>query len=140
MLCVDTSILVAALTDETATERSQTFLAEAEPSELAIDAWVITEFSSALSIKVRTGQLAPAQRNVVLREFTRLIGESFEVLPVSLATFVAAARLVDQHAFGLRAGDALHLAVAIEQGAMLASLDKLLVDAGAALGASTRLL
>ena len=98
MLCIDTSVLVAALTDEAATERSQSFLAEAEPGELAIDAWVITEFSSALSIKVRTGQLAPAQRNSVLREFTRLIGESFDVLAVSVMTFAAAARLVDQHA------------------------------------------
>ena len=140
MLCIDTSVLVAALTDETATERSQSFLAGAEPAELAIDAWVITEFSSALSIKVRTGQLAPAQRNAVLSEFTRLVGDSFEVLPVSITTFAAAARLVDQHALGLRAGDALHLAVAIEHGAVLASLDKRLVEAGTALGASTRLL
>ena len=139
-LCVDTPVLVAALTDETATARSQRFLAAAEPAELAIDARVITEFSSALSIKVRTGQLAPAQRNAVLTEFTRLIGNSFDVLPVSVATFATAARFVDQLAYGLRAGDALHLAVAIEHGAMLVSLDKRLVEAGTALGASTRLL
>jgi predicted nucleic acid-binding protein len=140
MLCVDTSVLVAALTDEAATDRSQGFLAAADPAELAINALVLPEFSSALSIKVRTRQLTVAQRNTVLAEFTRLIGDSFEVLPVPVASFATAARLVDQHALGLRAGDALHLAVAIERGATLVSLDKRLVEAGTTLGASTRLL
>jgi predicted nucleic acid-binding protein len=140
MVYVDTSVLVAALTDETGTERAETFLAGAEPGELAIDAWVLTEFSSALSMKVRTGQLAPGQRSQVLTGFTRLIAESFDILPIAVATFAAAARIADQHALGLRAGDALHLAAAIEAGATLVSFDKRLVDGGTALGASTRLL
>ena len=130
-LCVDTPVLVAALTDETATARSQRFLAAAEPAELAINARVITEFSSALSIKVRTGQLAPAQRNAgVLTEFTRLIGNSSTFCRFRSRRLQRRRGFVDQLAYGLRAGDALHLAVAIEHGAMLVSLDKRLVEAG----------
>jgi predicted nucleic acid-binding protein len=140
MYCIDTSVLVAALTDETATDRAQAFLTDAAAEELAIAAWVLPEFSSALSIKTRTGQISPAQRGLVLSGFTRLVAESFEVLPLSVATFAAAARYVDQHTLGLRAGDALHLAVASEAGATLVSLDERLVTAGNALGASTLLL
>ena len=66
----------------------------------------MTEFSSALSIKLRTGQIGPGHRAEVLAMFTRLIADSFITLPVSRLDFRMAARLVDQHALGLRAGDA----------------------------------
>ncbi|MGB5096270.1 MAG: type II toxin-antitoxin system VapC family toxin, partial [Porticoccaceae bacterium] len=58
MLYVDTSILVAALTREPATGRMQAWLADQAAGVLAISEWVLTEFSVAMSVKVRTGQLA----------------------------------------------------------------------------------
>ena len=140
MFYVDTSVLVSALTSETATARAQNFLSSADPEELAISAWVVTEFSSALSIKLRTGQIILEHRNTVLAGFRRLVADTFEVLPVDAAGFTTAARFSDQYALGLRAGDALHLAIAAEHGATLVSLDKRLVEAGASLGAATLLL
>lgn len=138
--CLDTSVFVSALTREAATERARGFLADADPEDLVVSAWAITEFSSALSIKVRTVHLDADFRNRVYAAFLRMLGESFEVLPVSVAAFTAAAGFAGQHALGLRAGDALHLAVAAEHGAVLASLDRRLVEAGRALGIATRLL
>lgn len=66
--------------------------------------------------------------------YTRLRVESFVLLPVSGAQFRVAARFVDQHALGLRAGDALHLAVCAEHGAALCTLDRRLEEAAPALG------
>jgi hypothetical protein len=60
-------------------------------------------------------------------------------LPVTGQHFRTAARFVDRHELRLRAGDALHLAVASEQGATLVTRDKTLAAAGPALGAPTQL-
>ena len=140
MLYLDTSLLVAALTNETETERMQRWLGQQQPDELAISDWVVTEFSSALSIKLRAGQINENQRAEVLSLFTRLVTDSLAVVPVSRLEFRTAARFADQHALGLRAGDALHLAICTDHGATLCTLDRRLANAGSALGVKAMLL
>jgi uncharacterized protein len=54
--------------------------------------------------------------------------------------FHSGARLADRHSLGLRAGDALHLAVASDYGATLCTLDERLAKAGPPVGIQTRLL
>ena len=66
--------------------------------------------------------------------------ETFTVLPVSGAQFRTAARFADQHALGLRAGDALHLAICEDHGATLCTLDRRLGEAGPALGVKATML
>lgn len=126
--------MVAALTREAETGRIQEWLAAQEAGSLAISEWVRTEFSSALAIKLRSGQIGAAHRSDALAAFTRLAADSFVVLPVRDWQFRVAAGYVDQHGLGLRAGDALHLAICAEQGATLCTLDRRLAEAGAAVG------
>jgi uncharacterized protein len=139
MLYLDTSILVSGLTDELGSPRIRAWVAEQEPGELHISDWVVTEFSSALSLKLRSGQIARETRDAALARFRADVVQSLRCLPVLTHHFERAAWLVDQDGAGLRAADALHLAVARDHGLMLCTLDKRLAGAAAQLGCSASL-
>lgn len=140
MYYLDTSLLVAALTNEPRTDEAQRWLASKPSAQLAISDWVITEFSAALSIKLRTDQLRPRDRAEAVSLFTSLREESLEVLPLSRLDFHTAARFADQYSTGLRSGGALHLAVAANHGLRLVALDQGLVRAAEATAVSAELL
>jgi predicted nucleic acid-binding protein len=136
---LDTSLIVAAITNEAATKSARTWLGD-NPGKFHISDWVITEVSSALSMKMRTGALTAAHRAEIQAFFRRMIIENFTLLPVTSAHFHRAALFADQHDLGLRAGDALHLAIASDAGARLCTLDRRLAEAGRQMGTTTILL
>lgn len=139
-LYLDTSVLVAALTRESKTASVQRWLREQSTTALALSDWTITEFSAALSLKLRERQIAADDRADVLAAFARWVEESFTLFPLSNLQFRTAARFADQYALGLRAGDALHLAVCADQAATLCTLDRRLGEAGPSFGVKTTLL
>ena len=61
-LYLDTSVLVSALVNEPDSAKTQARLAAHQAEGMAISDWVVTEFSSALALKLRTKALAEAQR------------------------------------------------------------------------------
>lgn len=140
MFYLDTSLVVASLYNEAATAGVQTWLADQDPDRLLIGEWTITEFSSASAIKLRTGQIDNGHRAAALAMFNQLVAQSFTVLPVKGIHFRTAAKFADLHALSLRAGDALHLAVASESGATICTLDHRMANAGPELGIPTKLL
>jgi uncharacterized protein len=135
---VDTSVFVAALVQEPYTRQAERWLSAG--NDLAISEWTITEFSSALSTKLRIGSVDLKTRAAALRALDVMIEGSLAVYSVGREHFRLAARFADKHDLGLRAPDALHLAVAANKAATLVTLDKRIATAGKTLGVSTRLL
>ena len=136
---LDTSVLVTALTSEADTPRVQDWLTSRSTNSLAISDWVATEFSVALSIKLRTGDLDTKHRDRAWSTFTALAAESLTSLEIGRVHYRTAARFAAHHDTGLRAGDALHLAIAADHGATLYTLDRRLATAGAIVGVDSRL-
>jgi hypothetical protein len=134
MIYVDTSVLVAALTREAQTDRVQHWLAGQSAGALAISPWVVAEFSAALSIKLRTRALQADERASVLTAFRSLTSTAFVRLPIESADFEVAAALADHAGLGLRAGDALHLAILGRLDCTLATLDQTLANAARDVG------
>ena len=126
MLYVDTSVLVALCTHEANTADVVKWYA-ACTDELASAAWCVTEFASALGIKQRTGQLTETQAQTAWVQFERMCANDLQLLPVEAMTFHKAAMLTMDVKAGLRAGDALHLACAIDAKAQgMVTLDTVL--------------
>lgn len=131
---LDTSVVIALLTREVHSERAETWLARQDQATLYISPWVITEVSSALSIKMRSGVLTPALRAAALASWHRSIAENFVSLSTTSGHFETAAAFADRHETGLRAGDALHLAIASEAGCAIATFDHIMAAAALLVG------
>ena len=126
MLYVDTSVLVALCTNEAKTADVVKWYANCT-DELASAAWCVTEFASAMGLKQRTGQLTESQAQTAWLQFERICANDLELLPVDAMTFHKAAVLTMDASAGLRAGDALHLACAMDAKAKgLVTLDAVL--------------
>ena len=111
MIYIDTSALVPAFIRESKSEAVLAWL-EASGERLVLSEWAITEFSSAAAIKVRTGEIASAvakQARARLLDFAR---DHCSIAVPQRAEFRRAAELAGDATLKLRAGDALHLAIA----------------------------
>lgn len=126
MVYVDTSVLVALCVNEPKSAAVARWYA-ACTDELTAAVWCVTEFASALGIKQRTAQISADQAAAAWQAFERLCASDLQLFPVDPATFHRAAVLTLDATTGLRAGDALHLATALEVKAKsMATLDEVL--------------
>ncbi len=111
MIYVDTSALVPAFIREPKSEAVLAWL-ETSGQRLVVSEWSITEFSSAAAIKVRTGEIAPALAKQARTRFLDFAGRHCSIAVPQRAEFRRAAELAGDVGLKLRAGDALHLAIA----------------------------
>ena len=139
MFFLDTSILIAALISEESSDRIGNCLVQSEPGTLHISGWTLTEVSSALALKVRMNTLSLDQRADAHSRFVQLVEQSLTLVEVTDTHFETAARFCDNASLNIRAGDALHLAIAGAHGMTLATLDRSMAEAGLQLGIATQI-
>lgn len=129
----DASLIVAAVTDETASVASRNWLASLREGDLVSSKWCETEVASALALKVRVGSLDTNQRRPTLGVVRNMLAASAVMVAIDALHFDAATDLLARGDKALRGGDALHLAVAARAGATLFTLDRRMAEAGTAL-------
>lgn len=137
MFYLDTSAAVASITQEEHSERIWAWLAAHKDAPILCSGWVSTEVSSALSIKVRTGAFTIEQRVAAWNDWRRFRDTSLADIAVVPDHFESAANLCDRPDLGLRAGDALHLAIAQSGGISLVTFDRDMAAAALQLGIMT---
>lgn len=117
MLYFDTSFLTPLILEEATTERIEAFFAKVPADALCVSHWTRVEFASLIAREVRMGGLAETDAQRAVRQFDELVAESFEVVAPGVADYETAKGFVQNIATKLRAGDALHLAIACNHGA-----------------------
>ncbi len=111
MVYVDTSALVPAFIHEPMSEAVLAWI-ETSGERLVVSEWAIAEFSSAAAIKVRTGEIASAMAKKARARFLDFAQDHCSIAVPQRSEFRRAAELAGDPDLKLRAGDALHLAIA----------------------------
>lgn len=136
MVYLDTSALVPLFVRESTSDKVQSALAGLASREPAISDWVLLEFNSAIAARVRSGNLGRQQGNEAIRRCENLSDASFVVCMIASEDIAAARVYVEDFPSGLRATDALHLAVAHRLSARLLTMDRVQARAARRLGIS----
>ena len=132
---VDTSVLVAAHTREPRTAMAQAWLAALSCGELILSTWTLVECESALAMKVRRGEMDADGQAAAVADIDAFVACFMPFAVPTGADYHRARELCRHAASGLRAGDSLHLALALRLGAThFATLDKVLATNAAVHG------
>jgi uncharacterized protein len=110
---VDSSALVALVATEARTTALKQWLRANDQVPLVSADWCVPEVASALSLKVRTSQLDTGLADEAWNEFGAACDGLLQLMPVEASDFSMAAQMCRVVRSGLRAGDAMHLAVAL---------------------------
>jgi uncharacterized protein len=135
VLYFDTSFLVPLVLPEATSGRVSAFVDALPAQEFAVSHWTRVEFSSLLAREVRMGGLDGRKAAEADTQFETMLRESFAIFLPDANDFGLARMYLVHFETGLRAGDALHLAIAgNRQAETIFSLDKALLKAGNMLG------
>jgi predicted nucleic acid-binding protein len=131
VLYFDTSFLAPLVIPEATSDKIAAFVRRLPAEEFTVSHWTRVEFSSLIAREVRMGGLDLQAATRADARFEAMVQESFSVLLPNADDFALAKRYLTRFETRLRAGDALHLAVANNHRAsVIYSLDKILLEAG----------
>jgi hypothetical protein len=131
---IDTSALVPMIVTETGTPPIVAWLANQRDDAPAISTWTRVELVSAISGKIRASVIAPSEAVRALAWARSQLLPRFRLVTLESADVEAAESLLERFELGLRAGDALHVAVVRRLGESLLTLDRRLAAGAEALG------
>ena len=139
MIYLDTSFLTPLFREEATSAKVAAFLSRQAAGSLAVSKWTAVEFASLISRDVRMGALTSGQGRRLIAEFDSMVDASLVVLIPSGNDFDLAQEYVANFATQLRGPDALHLAVAHNNGVeFIATLDDGMLSAAKKLKVSAR--
>lgn len=128
MIYLDTSILIPYFVHEPETEAvEKAFLAF--EATVCTSHWTQAEFASAMAKKVRNRECSAATMVQTVARMTAMARELFVCWTPTAQDYETSIRYMLHSRSGLRAGDALHLAIAQRNEATLWTMDKGLVKA-----------
>lgn len=128
---LDTSFITPLLLTDATSADVEAYVGKLPAGSLSISHWTALELASVVAREVRMKRLTEADARTVLAEFDRLVSDSLNVIMPAVGDFGLAREYVERFATGLRAGDALHLAIAVNHGAKkILTLDAGFIDAG----------
>jgi len=135
MLYFDTSFLVPLILPEATSDQIAAFVRELPAARFTVSHWTRVEFSSLLAREVRMSELDAGAAARADARFEAMVEESFSVILPNADDFGLAKEYLSHFDTGLRAGDALHLAIARNHRAqVIYSLDRTFMKAGKILG------
>jgi predicted nucleic acid-binding protein len=130
----DTSFLVPLVRLEATTQAVEEFLRRQQP-QLSTSHWTRVEFCSGIARDVRMKALTPGDAAIAIADFESKISPAFALLPIAAPDCELARDFLQHYETGLRAGDALHLAIAANNRAeTIHTLDERMLQAGLLLG------
>ena len=127
---VDTCVLVSLFHNDSGYPAAEAWLAQIKGRELWISHWVLLEFASATALRQRRGELETSRIEALQVALEQFRNEQLGMLEPRGDDFLLARSWVQDCAnSGLRAAEALHLAVAHRHALTLVSADRTLVTA-----------
>jgi predicted nucleic acid-binding protein len=117
MFYLDTSFVIPLFIKEANSPKVRGWLDEWGEAEIALSDWTCTEFASAMGVNVRAGMLSATTVTTALELFEAAVAESFTLLLPARDEYTLARTMLARPKAGLRAGDALHLAITANRGA-----------------------
>ena len=135
MIYFDTSFLAPLVLPEATSDAIAEYVRGLPAEQFTVSHWTRVEFSSLIAREVRMGGLDAEAAAQADARFESMVDESFAVILPNADDFNLAKEYLGHYETGLRAGDALHLAIAGNRRAeVIYSLDKSLLKAGKRLG------
>jgi predicted nucleic acid-binding protein len=135
LIYLDANLLVALCVAESASARVDAWLSRQVGQVIGTSQWALTETTSALGVKVRRRDMTREAAGESLRLLDNEIIPLLVLVDLPPTLFARAEILLRSFELGLRAGDALHLAICLDvDSSTLATADATLFSAARQLG------